>query len=193
MPATYKLTLHTDHASGVNEFINVFGYHDQLALPVAMSELVNHFISDVLPDLAAIIQVNGFFVRLECEQVIGGAQYIDTILEPPIEGARTGEYLPNFNAWGFQFVRANRGERSGSKRLGPLSETDVSNGAATSGIATLLAAAADTMQNPIKVGLVDTWFPVILSRPVAPSTTWSFHDLAAVRYMRVTSQNTRKR
>lgn len=193
MPATYKITLHTDHASGVNEFINVFGYHDQLALPVAMSELVNHFISDVLPDLAAIVQINGYFVRVECEQVIGGSNYIDHILSTPIEGTRTGEYLPNFNAWGFQFVRANRGERSGSKRIGPISETDVSSGTASGSIVALLSAAATAMQDPIQVGLVDTWFPVILSRPVAPSTTWSFHDLAAVRYMRVTTQNTRKR
>lgn len=193
MPATYKVTVHTDHASGVNEFINVFGYHDQLALPVAMSELANHFESDVLPDIAAVINENAFIVRVEYEQVIGGSNYIDHVLSSAIQGERTGEYLPKFNAWGFTYQRAARGERSGAKRFGMISESDVVSGGASGGIVALLNTLASTLESPISIGLVETWFPVILERPVPPSTTWGFHDLSGVRYARVTTQNTRKR
>lgn len=200
MPATYKLTVHWDHASGVNPFINVFGYHDQLALPVAMGELVNHFESDVLPALVAVVQQNCFAIRIECEQIIGGTNYIDHLITPALQGARTGDYMPKMVAWGFQFQRAHAGERSGSKRIGLISETDVASGGASGAIVALLDTAAAAMQAPISIGLVETWFPVILERPpivsVGPPIVygpWGFHDLAGVIYRRVTTQNTRKR
>lgn len=193
MPATYKLTLHSVFSGPETEFINVFGYHDQLALPVAMSELVNHFLTDVLPDLAAVVASIMFYTRLECEQVIGGSLYIDHVIDPPVQGLRSGDFLPLFNAWGFEFRRANRGERSGAKRLGAITENDVDAGAADATIHPLLVAAAAAMGSPIQIGLVNTWFPVILERPVPPATAWGFHDLNDVLYKRVTTQNTRKR
>ena len=200
MPATYKITMHTSWSNFGNEFLNVFGYHDQLALPVAMSELVNHFESDIIPDIAAVLNENSFITRVECEQVIGGSNYIDHILDPVVQGERTGEYLPIFNAWGFTYQRAAHGERSGSKRFGLVSETDVVSGAASGPIVALLNTLATTLFNPISIGLVETWFPIILERPPVVDEgppivygPWGFHDLAGVIYKRVTTQNTRKR
>lgn len=192
MPATYKITLHNRYDLSGNELINVFGYHDQLALPAPMADLVSHFISDVLPDIAAITHENCFYYRVECEQVIGGAAYLDTTLSPAVQGTRVGETMPKFVAWGFEYRRVNRGERSGAKRIGLISETDVDNGEAKSTFVATLTATATALGDAIQVGIVDTWFPVILERPVPPSTSWGFHDLSGVQYRRVTTQNSRK-
>lgn len=193
MPATYKLTLHSGHDASGNEFINVFGYHDQLALPVAMDQLVDGFIDQICPAINAVLNVNSFMRRIECEQIIGGTAYIDRLLVPELGGSRSGQYLPQFNAWGFDYRRANIGERSGAKRFGMISESDVTDGSATTDIQADLNTLATQLGDPITIGLVDTWFPVILERPVPPATAWGFHDLSGVQYKRVTTQNSRKR
>jgi hypothetical protein len=193
MPATYKVTVHSSLQGVGNEFLNVFGYHDQLALPVAIGELATQFAAVIVPVLAGLMVGGMKITRVETEQVIGGTEYVDTVLAPPASGVRSGDRLPSFNAWGFTLHRATAGKRSGAKRVGMISETDVNLGVASDEMSVILNAAAVSFQSPLQVGLVNTWFPVILERPKLPLTVWGFHDLAGVTYSRVTTQNTRKR
>lgn len=193
MPATYKLTLYSFLESPFNPYLNVFGYHDQLALPVDGSNLAPHFISDVLPDIQAVVHHYTTFTRVDVEEVIGGSGFWSVTLPGGTLGARTGERMPEFVAWGFRYNRDAVGVRSGAKRFGSVAEGDVQDGSATSGIITDLNTLADRLGAAIQVGLVDTWFPVILERPVTVGGPWNYHGLSGVSYQGVTTQNTRKR
>lgn len=193
MPATYKLILYSYLESSLNPYLNVFGYHDQLALPVDGANLAPQFISDVLPDIQAVVHNFTVFTRVDVEQVIGGSGFWSVTLPGSTFGLRTGDRMPQFVAWGFRYNRAAMGVRSGAKRFGGVSEGDVDGGDASTAALILLNDLAVQLGSPLQVGLVDTWFPVILERPTPPSTTWGFHGMSGVSYERVTSQNTRKR
>jgi len=96
-------------------------------------------------------------------------------------------------AWLFRYERALTGQRHGYKRFSIVAENDISDGEAAAGAATRLATCAATLETAISVGLIQTWFPVILSKPAVSSDPWTSHDIAGVTYQRVSTQNSRKK
>lgn len=85
------------------------------------------------------------------------------------------------------------GKRSGSKRFGRLTEGQITNGVAVGGLPAQLDTLAAALGAPLPIGLVDTWFPVILERKPPNVFPWTSHDISGVVYQRVTTQNSRKR
>lgn len=194
MPATYKLTLNAHVGGGINRPLqNVFGYHDQLALPADPTTLGALFIAQVIPALLDVVSDGTNFDNVLVEQVIGGSFFNITPFAGGIVGHRTGEQLPYFNAWGFQYLRAALGQHSGAKRFAIVCEADQNGGNPTAAILPALGVLADSLQAAIKVGIIDTWFPVILERPKFVGDTWHQHGISDVLFKRITSQNTRKR
>ena len=186
-----KLFSNSDTSPNVN--LNVFGYRSNIAVIDELNAFCDAFLAQVLPKIIAVEHINQYNTLLAAQEANGTGFVNRTIASGPGEGLRTGEPMPRFVAWGLRLNRATLGKRSGSKRFGLISEADVSSGSATSTIQALLDTLATQLAAPLTVGIIQTWFPVILERPVAPSTTWADHPVASAQYLRVTSQNTRKR
>lgn len=193
MAGLFRVILHSDRVGYIgNEFINVFGYKSFLTLTDEEQNLSAAFISQVLPAIKNIVSVAQNFSRVEVQNVTNGTGYYDQLLIPTQAGARAGEQLPQFNAWGFKYNRKNIGERSGGKRFGVVSESDQNDGFPLSAMLTILNTTAGVLGAPILVGMVDTWFPVILHKPEPVTYPWSSHDIAAVTFSQLTSQVSRK-
>lgn len=193
MAGLFRVVLHSDRVGYVgNEFINVFGYKSFLTVSSEEEALSGEFISQVLPAIKNIVNVAQSFSRVEVQNVTNGTGYFDQLLIPAQGGVRTGEQLPQFNAWGFKYNRKNIGERSGGKRFGVCSETDQNDGFPTAGMLTVLNTTAGVLGDPILEGVVETWFPVILHKPIPVSYPWSSHDIAGVTFSQLTSQVSRK-
>lgn len=192
MPALYMLKLFSE-TGATEQQLNVFGYLDQLAIPVAADELTSHFETDVLPSITPVIASGTIFTRIEAYDMLDASRFHVRTLSPTVPGGAGGDRMPDFNAWGFQYNRAVRGQRSGAKRFSAIVEGDVTNGLPTSGALAALNTLAGVLGSPIMIGIVETWFPVILVRPPRGSTVWTSHAIAGVTFRRVTTQNTRKR
>lgn len=185
--------LSTDDRFGyANPFFNMYGYRSNLAVIDEANNLADAFIATMVPVIADVMSSQAVIQSLEVFE-LNGTQYAVRASTPlPVRGTRTGDPMPIFVAWAFKYIRASLGERSGAKRIGSVSESDVTNGAATAGAATPLNALAAVMGAPIQFGIIDTWFPVILERPVPPSTIWGDHPVGSVVYQAVSTQNSRK-
>jgi hypothetical protein len=118
--------------------------------------------------------------------------FTETAIAGGTVGLRAGDPLPEFCAWGYQYVRKVRGQRSGAKRFGVVSESDQSGGGPVAGVVAALNALAAQLSAPLTVGIVDTFFPVILVRPAPGGSVWGSHDISSVVFKRLTSQRTRR-
>lgn len=192
---TIQLILHSVDSSldVANEFINVFGYRSNLIILNELPQFLDAVVADLLPAIADVISGTTSMVRLEAKNVTDGVGYLDRVLTPTIPGAQGGDPLPRFTAWGYKYQRATAGARSGAKRFGRITENGVLDGNATAGSLVLLNTLAAQLAAPLRIGLVDTWFPVILERKPPGVFPWTEHAIAGVTYQRVTTQNSRKR
>ena len=187
-----KTTSYDDRLGFANPFYNMYGYRSNLAVIDELNQFADQFIASIIPPVTDIMSVSSYILTVEFYELNGTGYVARTGTGVTTRGDRTGETMPGFVAWGFQYLRAATGDRSGSKRIGTISESDVENGNAASGVSAALNACAAALAAPIQFGLIDTWFPEILERPVAPSTVWGSHPIAGVTYKRVTTQNSRK-
>jgi len=107
-------------------------------------------------------------------------------------GERAGEAQPPFVSWAFRLNRTSRVTRNGQKRIGGVSEADVQNGIASSGVLTPLDNAAIAMGTVVEAGL-DVYFPVIVrlttTPPIEPDI---INNISEGVYVRVSTQNSRK-
>ena len=176
-----------------NEFINVFGYRSNLVVADELNAFADEFEATVIPAIEAVISDNTSMFRLEVRNVTDGVGYLDRIFVPPYTGNGTGASEPAFTAWGFKYHRAAIGKRSGGKRFGAIPDSAVSDGDATPLYQTVLNTLAGVLGSPLTVGIIETWFPVILERKPPGIYPWTDHGIAGVTYSKVTTQNTRKR
>lgn len=195
----YVVTLHS-HESGVtaNPFINVFAYQANNGLGTA-ADLAEVFETDLLAFLINVVSNITIFDQIEVINLDNTLDY-DTRVVGSF-GTRAGEYLPRFNAWEFEYIRADRAVHNGRKAFGLLAETDVVNGVADVGISGALATLEGSMAVPL-IGSITggNYGPKIYRRAgtylvsgtptVFPAT---FYPIEGVRYNRVSTQNTRKR
>jgi hypothetical protein len=177
---------------GTNPIVNVYGYKSFLAVVNEADALATQFEAIFKPLIVAITQADTYLTNIDVFQLDGGAYDLNTILSPGNQGVRAGDRMPPFVAWAFQLNRAALGTRNGSKRIGLVSESDVTAGVAAAGILTPLSNFAAAYGAPLKLGIIDTWFPVILERPVGAGA-WGYHDTSGGQFKRVSTQNTRKR
>jgi hypothetical protein len=190
--ALFQLTL-TSLRQESNPFANVFGYKTFLAITPPVTAVLNTaFIAQVVPDIQAICQVDTVFRSVLSINLDDASDFTDTAIAAGTIGLRAGDPLPEFCAWGYQYVRKVRGQRSGAKRFGVVSESDQSGGGPAAGVVAALNTLATQLAAPLTVGLVDTFFPVILVRPAPGGSVWGSHDLNTVIFKRLTSQRTRR-
>ena len=194
MAALYKVVLHSENLDNPgNEFINIFGYRSNVIVVDEARELNTQFTAQIIPALVEVMSNFTQYIRVEVFNMTDGIEYADNILTSPVQGHVGGDRLPAFVGWGFQYNRAVAGKRHGFKRFSALSELDQDNGVATPSALGRLNTLAGKLFAPVKIALIDTWFPVILERKPTGVFPWTSHAVSSVSYRRVTSQLSRKR
>ena len=194
MTALYKVVMTSTVSNEYsNPFVNVFGYRSNIIVLDEAKELADHFASDVVPEIAAVLSNAMKIRRIEVYNVTDGVGYYDKTLATPVSGGVSGEALPGFVAWGFQYNRITAGKRHGFKRFGLIPDSFTDGDSATVSALTFLNSVAATLSGPIKIGLIDTWFPEILERKPTGVYPWTSHPILNVQYKRITTQNSRKR
>lgn len=127
-----------------------------------------------------------------------GASGFYTIPSNEQAGAQSGDPLPPFVAWSFQYTRPNANYRHGYKRFAGIREADQANGVATTDVLVYLNGLATTLASSINlnaaVGIAPYIEPALVQRvkngqPVDPDV---WYKPATVVYKKIGSQNTRK-
>lgn len=188
-----KLTLVSWGASLSNTYENVFGFESFITVADEELHLAEAFRDQYLTAIRNIVDSYTAFLRIDVQNLTTPTGFYSLPLVGPPVGNRSGESMPEFVAWSFIYHRAVGGQRSGGKRFGTVSNTDVDIQEPTTAMLAVLTATAGTLSGPLMEGIVETWFPVILVRPVPPSTTWNRHTMSNVSFGRLSTQRTRLR
>lgn len=175
-----------------NPILSVYGYRSNVAVLDELNELASAFIGQMLPKIVGIQSTAVDHQRIEVYE-LNTPNFVSRAITSGQSGTRSGANDAIFMAWGFRLNRATLGTRSGSKRIGPVADSDVSGGLPVSGVITPLTDFANQYGAPLKVALIDTWFPVILHRPTGGGSTWTDSGTNGASFVNVTTQNTRKR
>lgn len=177
-----------------NPFVNVFGYRSNVAVINEEFELSSAFRTQMAPELVKVVSSSNSLGRVEVYNVSNGTGYYDYTYPAPLAGLRaTGENTAPFIAYAYQYNRVNAGKRHGSKRFGQVRESDINSATPTAAMQIILDALAVKLGSPLKVGIIDTWFPEILERKPTGVFPWTSHPILNVTFKRVTTQNSRKR
>lgn len=176
-----------------NPMVNVFGYRSNLAVVDEETVLNTEFTTQMLPELQKINNTTTRVNRIEVYNVTNGTGYRDNFLVGSQLGLRTGAPLSVFVTYGFQLNRLTAGKRNGFKRLFTPTEGDVDAEVPSAAMLVVLNAFALKLQAPIKIGIIDTWFPEILERKPPGVYPWTSHGILSATFKRLTTQNSRKR
>jgi hypothetical protein len=177
----------------LNPCVNVFHYKSFLTVTDELNAFITAFDAVILPAVQALVNDSTIFDQVVAIDLADPAAEASHAYPSGTIGDITGDYLPLWCTASFEYRRKVRGDRSGRKGFGAVSETSSTFGKPTVGYRTIAETQAAVLGAALRVGLIDTWFPVIGVRPVPPATAWSSHDIQAVIFKDFGSQNTRKR
>jgi len=193
----YVMTLRSHRQGQVgNEFDNVFAFR-QNSEDGDAQELNSTWISEVFPLLRPMVN-----------EIITFDELYTICLDDPTDfhlysiglgGTSSGDYLPDFCSWTFEYVRPIREINNGRKAIPGVSEAhwtgSALSGGAVAGIPALAAAFGDSVGAPAA-----QWIPCIWRRAgdylvggVPTPFPDTFYDITLVRFTTVSTQNTRKR
>jgi len=178
-----------------NPFDNVFAYEGGSGSCIATDladAIATSMVSVLLPITASAITYDRVIViNLDDLSDFATAVVGDV-------GAVTGQVLPKFNAWAFEYFRGTREVANGRKSFPGVSESQSDNGLpADATVVGLLDDVADFLGADLAgVAPATTYIPRIWRRAgVYASGTFpdTFYPIAAVGFKRISTQNTRKR
>jgi len=189
----------TDPAA-VNPFINVFAYEGTSGTPTA-ADCIAAFDNDIMTNILNLTSSATEYYRIECINLDNLADF--STLPITQIGIVTGEHMPEFVGWEFQYIRAVRGVHHGRKTFSIVAESSQINGAPTSGMLTTLVNTQTVLGLPI-TGPLGLYTPRIWRRAgvYAPysgtpkvGTTYpdTFYPISGVDFIRLSTQNSRKR
>jgi hypothetical protein len=154
------------------------------------------FLGKIKPKLLPVISGYCTLVSVDVVEVLGGARIHNTLVPAPNAGTQFGDMMPVFVAWGFQAARQTRDVRGAYKRIGPMSESSLVYPLPAPDLVAPLSALATALGERIDVGgptpvLLD---PLSVSFEInGQARPAPLADVASSwRYVRVTTQNTRK-
>lgn len=113
-------------------------------------------------------------------------------------GEVSGEYLPIYNTWAFEYIRTTRAVQNGRKALGIISENSQTNGAATALTLLDLTPLASALLADITATPTSSIFrPKLWRRPGTyesgvVSAPGLFYPVSDVIYKGISTQNSRK-
>jgi len=174
--------------------ISNFTYEQTAGSPDALlSGLVTLFVNNVLPEIVNVVNHNTTFTEVQAKTIRGGDSVYVLGLSTDNVGLVSGDCMPPEICWTFRYFRASAASRNGAKRIGLVSEADVTNGEPASGEAAVMADVAASFQ-AILSGSGYEWTPRILRKrlngePVDPVVVF---PVSSVGFVGVTTQNSRK-
>jgi len=132
---------------------------------------------------------------VEAVNLLNPADFTSLVYVPAVAGDQTGEALPPYNTFTFQFVRATRAVRHGWKRIGGIPEIGNTNGVASAGFLTTLADIADAMASTLEDGDNSALYtPRIVRKTYVDGllTDVQSFNINGVVYRHIGTQNSRK-
>lgn len=196
----YILTLKSQNSaldpSGANPFFNVFAYEGTGGSPTS-GDCIAAFDADIMTPLLAALSNNTEFTLFECINLDNVTDF--SILPTAQIGVQTGEYLSDFVGYEFQYVRAVRGVHHGRKTFSLVAEAAQINGQPTGGQLSTLVGLETALGAAIS-GPNGTYTPRIWRRAgtyqvsgVPTAFPDTFYPISGVQFIRISTQNSRKR
>lgn len=190
----YVMTIRGNTSGFAAQIDNVFAY-EMVAGTGGAAALNNAF--EILhgPAIRAVLSVAYNMVEYYTVNVDDLTDFATTPVGIP--GDVSGEALPPFITWTFEYQRTTRSVNNGRKAFSPISETFIAGGLPTGIALPLLLNLADLLEANINGAGTDEWAPRIWKRPgtyasgvvAAPGLFFAFGQVV---YRQVSSQNTRK-
>jgi len=207
--AFYHLTLLATNQS--QQIVNTFDYITTSLLPSSeeASELNAEFIGNVLTPIKNTLSTGWAGSSIYTIAPYSPDVFAQVLFTPGSQvGARSGDQMPRFVAWGFKCGRLRRDIKDGAKRLSPISEGDQVGGTPLAATLILLAAAATAMKSVLTLEYVagsSAASPAIIKRTRTTNADGSYsyhlpHGMEPLVYYEatqwtfdeITTQNTRK-
>lgn len=187
----YQLKAVQLNTPDTQEHMNVYHYLQTAGAASDADDLALNWAIDVMPGLLAIQSNRITYVRIEVENLNSPTDFYTAALSTSNVGTRTGEMLPQFVNWAFRLNRATTLVRHGQKRIMGVAEGDQSNGIEAAGIVAALNNAAAALGGVVADAIGGVWTPRIarIAPPAAPSS----FPIQNAQYVRISTQNTRKR
>jgi hypothetical protein len=160
-------------------------------------DLAQSVLGWLVPALTPILSQESILRSVYAENLADLTDYAEVTTVPLPQGARPGNHVGPWAAWGYKLSSDDRAIRSGGKRFPGVSEDDVDQGLldGNSPISQDVLDFADFLKTPIPslASVNDEWLPVLYT----PGNTatggipwWAY--IADASYERFTTQNTRK-
>lgn len=157
--------------------------------------LASAFISATLPDLLAIQSIECTHTEINVKNLNDPTDFHTTILTTANQGSVSGDCMPPYVAWSFQFVRGSLASRHGWKRISGVPESGNFNGVAAAAFTAPLTAVANAMAaNLLEGGGSGSYVPRIARLEYTGGVLINVDTfpITGVAYRSITTQNTRK-
>jgi len=175
-------------------------YYKSTGIGGDASTLASAFIADILPAWIDTITAATVLSDVYVFNLVEEADFFNA--DPATAGTRGTSDMPTFVGWYFRYFRPSRAVGNGRKTVGVISEGDVADGVATVTAEGFLQTLAGVLQTPV-TGLFSTeWTPCIARTEEVPQegdptkmkrVPAELFPIERVEYVKVSSQNTRKR
>lgn len=183
----YRLELRSQFLGQQN--LNVFHYLHVQAATGDAAYLAGRFANTVVPPLAAVCHTSWSVVGIHVYNLDNPLDF--AINSGVVPGTRGGDAEAQYTTWSFTYQRGRSDMKSGGKRFGGLSETDVSGGLPSGGILSALTTLAAALEGPLAGLGTEVWRPRILGKRY--DTLGEFmNPISSVTLLGTYTMNTRK-
>jgi hypothetical protein len=193
VPTAGLIEVTLTQTAGATNLENVFYFWNSLNIePISFIGFSADWDTKYMPGISSIQGLGVTYTNVRIRTVLGVLPDLNSAASIPV-GTRAGESLPSYVAIGFRLGGTTKETRSGAKRFGGQTETDIAGNTPTTAYAAVLDGFAPTLTQSVFDGL-NTYQPVILSRPTPTRGTFLVNPIiVATRNLFVTTQNSRKR
>lgn len=192
----YSLILRTT-IKGI-ECKNTFWY--KTSISTTALNLAEHWEGSILGSLRGVLSSDVTFNDLYVFNLVDEEDF-STYDLAGVQGMKGADSLPVFCGWYFRYIRTSRAIHDGRKTFAGIAETDVIDGNATALVEADLDATATVLQTPIDLGFSAIATPCIAQTEeyTNPENGKTYRrpitliGITDVQYVRVSTQNSRKR
>lgn len=188
----YEVKLNLDRAG--EELVNIFHYRETSGSDTGASGLAADFVSTFETPLQTILSTAVNIVSVTVKPIFGTGVEITEPFTPGTTGDLVGETMPIYSSVSLRYERDSREIRSGWKRFGPMTETEVVGDFFTAGYITIVETLATALEAQLSNvgGIFDPIIFRAANTAIDPLPRWvGVQNIVAIN--RVTTQNSRKR
>lgn len=161
------------------EVLNVYFYRqNNLAVTVTADDLIDSYVGQVLPELAATQTDNILHTSIRARNLYTPAD--SAVQAISVSGDRAvGDYVSTFNAIGYRLDQDNGSVKDGAKRFAGYHESDTADGVITDpAMVALLTTLAAALTGTLDFGILATWLPIIVKRILVSPGVYRLPDNA---------------